>query len=305
MDLFIIALLFIITAETTYLAVVNTKKLSTLGGEKPIFVDTSVLIDGRIVSVANSGFITGKLSIPRSVLGELQYMADQADNEKRVRARHGLDVVAELQAIPNLKVEIFQDSSSAKEGVDERLLGLAKKYRGLICTIDYNLNKVAKVQGIEVLNVNDLAMSLRMAYLPGEKIMLELTQKGHDDFQAIGHLPDGTMVVVERASGRIGQIVEVEFIRSLQTSAGKMMFAKMADNSSKQLPKDSAKNFTKKPRVDKPQGRRQNQNQNRSQNQSQNQIQNQEQGQNRNQSQGRRSNKNYTAEDKIVDLANR
>lgn len=309
MDLFIIALLFIITAETTYLTVVNTKKLSTLGGEKPIFVDTSVLIDGRIVSVANSGFITGKLSIPRSVLGELQYMADQADNEKRVRARHGLDVVADLQAIPNLKVEIFQDSSLAKEGVDERLLGLAKKYRGSICTIDYNLNKVAKVQGIAVLNVNDLAMSLRMAYLPGEKIMLELTQKGHDDLQAIGHLPDGTMVVVEKASNRIGQIVEVEFIRSLQTSAGKMMFAKMVNSKIRQLPKNPVKNFTKKPRENNPQVRRKIQNrsqdQNYGQNQSQNLNQNHNQGQDRIQNQGRRSNRKYTAEDKLVDLANK
>jgi hypothetical protein len=103
---------------------------------------------------------------------------------------------------------------------------LAKKYNGSICTIDYNLNKVAKVEGIVVLNVNDLAMSLRMAYLPGEKMLLELTAKGQDGHQAVGHLTDGTMVVVEHASSQIGHTVEIEFIRSLQTAAGKMMFAK-------------------------------------------------------------------------------
>jgi hypothetical protein len=159
----------------------------------------------------------------------LQYLADNADNEKRSRARHGLDVVSQLQKMPDVKVEIFQDGSKAEEGVDERLLKLAKQYRGAVCTIDYNLNKVAQVEKIPVLNVNDLAMSLRMAYLPGEKILLELTQKGQDGHQAVGHLTDGTMVVVERASKLIGQTIEIEFIRSLQTAAGKMMFAKLVE----------------------------------------------------------------------------
>jgi len=188
-----------------------------------------VLIDGRIIAVAQSGFIGSELKIPRSVIGELQFLADNADNEKRSRARHGLDVVSELQKMPNVKVSIFQDGSRAEEGVDERLLKLAKKYHGSICTIDYNLNKVAVVEGIDVLNVNDLAMSLRMAYLPGEKMLLELTQKGQDGHQAVGHLTDGTMVVVEHANNQIGKSVEIEFIRSLQTAAGKMMFAKLVD----------------------------------------------------------------------------
>ncbi|MEI6228707.1 MAG: hypothetical protein WCP11_01640 [Candidatus Saccharibacteria bacterium] len=220
-------LLATILAQVTYLVAVNTKKLSHKKEVRPIFVDTSVLIDGRIIAVAGSGFISGKLSIPRSVIGELQFLADNADAEKRSRARHGLDVVSELQKMPNVSVEIFQDGSRAEEGVDERLLKLAKKYHGSICTIDYNLNKVAIVEDIKVLNVNDLAMSLRMAYLPGEKIMLELTQKGQDGHQAVGHLTDGTMVVVEHANNQIGKTVEIEFIRSLQTAAGKMMFAKL------------------------------------------------------------------------------
>ena len=230
MEIILTILLLILLAEVTYLVSVNTKKLSHKKETKPIFVDTSVLIDGRIIAVAQSGFISGKLSIPRSVIGELQFLADNADNEKRARARHGLDVVSELQSMPNVKVEIFQDGSKAEEGVDERLLKLAKKYQGSICTIDYNLNKVAMVENINVLNVNDLAMSLRMSYLPGEKMMLELTQKGQDAHQAIGHLTDGTMVVVEHANNRIGHTVEIEFIRSLQTAAGKMMFAKLIEN---------------------------------------------------------------------------
>jgi len=225
-----IILLLIIIIEASYLVAVNTKRLSHKKEIKPIFVDTSVLIDGRIIAVAQSGFVSGLLSIPRSVIGELQFLADHADSEKRSRARHGLDIVAELQNMPNVKVEIFQDGSRAEEGVDERLLNLAKKYHGSICTIDYNLNKVAQVENINVLNVNDLAMSLRMAYLPGEKMLLELTQKGQDSHQAVGHLTDGTMVVVEHASSRIGQTAEIEFIRSLQTAAGKMMFAKLIDN---------------------------------------------------------------------------
>lgn len=230
MDILIIILLLVIAAEATYLVVANTHKSVSKKAGRPIFVDTSVLIDGRIIAVAESGFVGGDtLFIPRSVIGELQYLADNADNEKRSRARHGLDVVSQLQKMPDVKVEIFQDGSKAEEGVDERLLKLAKQYRGAVCTIDYNLNKVAQVEKIPVLNVNDLAMSLRMAYLPGEKILLELTQKGQDGHQAVGHLTDGTMVVVERASKLIGQTAEIEFIRSLQTAAGKMMFAKLVE----------------------------------------------------------------------------
>jgi len=228
MDIFIIIALLAIAAETTYLTVAQTVKFKhSKKQHMPIFVDTSVLIDGRIISIAESGFITSTLFIPRSVVGELQFLADNADTEKRSRARHGLDIVKELQAMTNVKVEIFNDGTKAEEGVDNRLLKLAKEYNGAICTIDFNLNKVAQVEGIVVLNVNDLAKTLRMAYLPGEKTRLELTQKGNDSHQAVGHLADGTMVVVEHANSQIGKIVEIEFIRGLQTAAGKMMFARL------------------------------------------------------------------------------
>lgn len=225
--LFLAVILLAILAEVTYLVVKLPRQNLNRKQSRPILVDTSVLIDGRIIAVAQSGFIGDTLVIPRSVIGELQFLADNADHEKRTRARHGLDIVKELQTMPEVVVEILQDGSKAEEGVDERLLNLAKKHNAVICTIDYNLNKVATVEGIAVLNVNELAKSLRMAYLPGERMLLELTQKGQDKHQAVGHLTDGTMVVVEHAFKQIGHTVEIEFIRSLQTAAGKMMFARL------------------------------------------------------------------------------
>lgn len=233
-ELTILGLLVVIAGQTTY-TTYRTWKGSAQQKNDAIFVDTSVLIDGRIVAIAQAGFIPGKLIIPRSVVGELQFLADNADSEKRGRARQGLDVVNELQAMEGVIVEILQDGSKAAEGVDERLLKLAKKYGGRICTIDFNLNKVAQVEDIIVLNVNELAKNLRMAYLPGDTVSLELTTAGSDSHQAVGHLDDGTMVVVEQARKEIGQIVEVEIIRSLQTAAGRMMFAKQVNQ--KQNPK--------------------------------------------------------------------
>lgn len=225
--LFLAVILLAILAEVTYLVVKLPRQNLNRKQSRPILVDTSVLIDGRIIAVAGSGFIGDTLVIPRSVIGELQFLADNADHEKRMRARHGLDIIKELQTMPEVTVEILQDGSKAEEGVDERLLNLAKKHNAVVCTIDYNLNKVATVEGITVLNVNELAKSLRMAYLPGERMLLELTQKGQDKHQAVGHLTDGTMVVVEHAYKQIGHTVEIEFIRSLQTAAGKMMFARL------------------------------------------------------------------------------
>lgn len=257
MEIFIIIVLLVIAAETSYLAFTSNRKNARMQQE-PVFVDTSVLIDGRIIFIAESGFMTRPLYIPRSVVGELQFLADNADNEKRTRARHGLDVISQLQAMSNVKTLIFNDSVRAEEGVDNRLLSLAKKHNGALCTIDYNLNKVAVVEGIEVLNVNDLAKTLRMAYLPGEHMMIELTQKGNDQHQAVGHLSDGTMVVVEHAFKLIGKTVEIEFIRSLQTAAGKMMFAKLTHpaEDSKQKPTPVQKVDKPGPRPPKPNGRK-------------------------------------------------
>ena len=227
-NLIIIGLLLFVAGQTSYISY-RTWRGSVSRRGQPVFIDTSVLMDGRIVPITQAGFVPGRLVIPRSVIGELQFLADNSDSEKRERARRGLDVVQTLQTIEHVRVEILQDGSKAEEGVDERLLFLAKKYHGILSTIDFNLNKVAQVEGIRVLNVNELAQQLRMSYLPGDKLALELTTAGSDSHQAVGHLNDGTMVVVEHAKASIGKKVEVEIIRSLQTAAGRMMFAKLAN----------------------------------------------------------------------------
>lgn len=249
LQLILVAVLLVVLAEVTFLVMKMPRVSNIKRQTRPVFIDTSVLIDGRIISVAKSGFMTDTLMIPRSVVGELQFLADNADHEKRARARHGLDIVTELQGIPAVTVEIFQDGSKADEGVDNRLLKLAKQHSGAICTIDYNLNKVAVVEGITVLNINELAQTLRMAYLPGEKMLLELVQKGQDSHQGVGYLSDGTMVVVENGVKYIGKSAEIEFIRSLQTAAGKMMFARLTGGDQPQSQKQSK---TQKPNGTKP-----------------------------------------------------
>ena len=233
-DLILLAVTLLILGEVSYL-LARLPKNSIKSKDRAILVDTSVLMDGRIVPVAQTGFIGGTLVIPRSVIGELQFLADHADADKRARARYGLDVVTELQAMERVNVELLQDGSHAREGVDDRLLKLAKQHGAVIMTLDYNLNKVAAVEGTEVLNLNELAQSIRMEHLPGEKITLELIQKGQDAHQGVGYLPDGTMVVVEQASAQIGQTLNVEIIRNLQTAAGRMIFAKKIETISKPL----------------------------------------------------------------------
>lgn len=228
-ELTIIGLLVAIASQTTYTTYRSLKGATGSRNYTSIYVDTSVLMDGRVVSIAQTGFIPGVLIIPRSVIGEMQFLADNADSEKRERARRGLDVAHELQAMEGVDVELLQDGSKAEEGVDERLLSLAKESGGMLMTIDFNLNKVAQVEGIRVLNVNDLARQLRMVYLPGDTLELELTGHGSDKHQAVGHLDDGTMVVVEQSRAAVGQTVTIEVIRSLQTAAGRMMFAKRVD----------------------------------------------------------------------------
>ena len=242
-DLILLAVTLLILGEVSYL-LARLPKNSIKSKDRAILVDTSVLMDGRIVPVAQTGFIGGTLVIPRSVIGELQFLADHADADKRARARYGLDVVTELQAMERVNVELLQDGSHAREGVDDRLLKLAKQHGAVIMTLDYNLNKVAAVEGTEVLNLNELAQSIRMEHLPGEKITLELIQKGQDAHQGVGYLPDGTMVVVEQASPQIGQTLNVEIIRNLQTAAGRMIFAKKIETVSKPL-KSTAKAASK------------------------------------------------------------
>jgi rRNA-processing protein FCF1 len=223
-------LIIILLAEVSYLTYRTVRTSERTTGGSPVFIDTSALMDGRIVTAAQTGFLSSPVVIPNSVINELQLLADQGDAEKRSRARRGLDAIKELQDIDWLEVRIMQDGATGNGGVDTRLIELATKHHGVICTIDFNLNKVASVQGIRVLNINELAGSIRMAFLPGETISLPLTQKGQNTTQAVGYLADGTMVVVEKAAGQIGKTVEIEFIRSLQTAAGRMMFARLVSD---------------------------------------------------------------------------
>ena len=224
MEFLILIIVLIILAETTWLTVHKYKPMRS--GNRKIYVDTSVLIDGRILNIARTGFVDGDLIILKSVLRELQLLADGKDNEKRNRARAGLNNVAELERIVEINTEILDDGEGRKK-VDEELLKYAKESKGVILTIDYNLIKVAEAEKIQALNVNDLALAVRTEFLPGEKIRLKITEKGSNRGQGVGHLQDGTMVVVDRASNKIGKDVTVEFVRFYETSSGKMIFAKI------------------------------------------------------------------------------
>lgn len=225
MELFILIITLLILAETSFLTV--KKYQPTRNGARKIYVDTSVLIDGRILNIARTGFIDGDLIVLKSVLRELQLLADGKDSEKRTRARMGLSNVAELERVVEINTEIFDDGEGNKK-VDEQLLKLAKANKGAILTLDYNLIKVAEAEKIKVLNINDLALAVRTEFLPGEKMELKITEKGSNRGQGIGYLPNGTMVVVEKAANKIGKTIIVEFVRFHETSAGKMIFAKIA-----------------------------------------------------------------------------
>ena len=225
MELFILIISLIVLGETSFLSIRSLKnKEKKPRRKKKIYVDTSSLMDGRILEVARTGFLSDDLIIPRSVIRELQLLADGKDSEKRSRARFGMDVARELERVVYFNTEILQDKLD-KTPVDERLLALAKENKGIILTCDFNLSKVASTEKIETLNINDLALVLRNELLPGEKFVVKITTKGSNPRQGIGYLKDGTMVVVDNAEKKIGQELEVEFVRFLQTSAGKMVFA--------------------------------------------------------------------------------
>ena len=223
MELFILIVVLAILAETTVL--VLRKYKPTFNSKRKIYVDTSVLIDGRILNIARSGFLDGDLIVLKSVLLEMQLLADGKDSDKRARARAGLETVAELERVVNVNTEILDNGGRYKK-VDEELLKIAKETKGAILTLDYNLIKVAKAEKIETLNVNELALALRNEFLPGEKIKIKILEKGSNRGQGVGHLDDSTMVVVENAANKIGKEIIVEFVKFYETPAGKMIFAR-------------------------------------------------------------------------------
>lgn len=225
MELFILLTTLCIFVETTFL--VFKKYRPKFNSKRKIYVDTSALIDGRILNIARSGFLDGDLIILKSVLLELQLLADGKDSDKRTRARAGLEVVAELERVINVNTEILDDDGGHKK-VDEELLKVAKETRGTILTLDYNLIKVAQAEKIETLNINDLALAVRSEFLPGQRMKLKITEKGSGRGQGVGHLSDGTMVVVDSAANKLGRELTVEFVKFYETPAGKMIFAKPA-----------------------------------------------------------------------------
>lgn len=189
-------------------------------------LDTSVLIDGRVASIVDSGFLEGTLIIPEFVLEELQFIADSADDLKRERGRRGLDIVKRLQDSKKVEIIISDIDYEDTSEVDIKLLKLTKDLDGKVMTNDYNLNKVASVQGIPVLNVNDLANAVKTVVIPGEQMRVNIIKEGKEKKQGVAYLDDGTMIVVEDAKDLIGEEIKVVVTTVLQTAAGKMIFAK-------------------------------------------------------------------------------
>ena len=194
-------------------------------------LDTSVLIDGRIVDIAESGFMEGRIIVPRFVLHELQLVADSSDSAKRNRGRRGLDVVQLLQKQPRIRVEVSAEDFPETREVDLKLIELAKHLEAKIVTNDFNLNKLAQVQGLAVLNINELANSLKPVVLPGEVMRVFVLKEGKEHNQGVAYLDDGTMVVVDNARRMISKTVDIIVTSVLQTTAGKMIFGRFDERS--------------------------------------------------------------------------
>ncbi len=195
-------------------------------GKSLKILDTSVIIDGRIADICQTGFLEGTLVIPQFVLEELQHIADSSDVLKRNRGRRGLDILNKVQKELYIKVEIYEGDFEEISEVDSKLVKLAKLVSGVVVTNDFNLNKVCELQGVSVLNINDLANAVKPIVLPGEELKVQVIKDGKEHNQGVGYLDDGTMIVVEDGRGHIGKTIDVVVTSVLQTSAGRMIFAK-------------------------------------------------------------------------------
>ena len=196
--------------------------------ERRVLVDTSAIIDGRISDIAKTGFLGATLVVPRFVLNELQFVSDSADSLRRQRGRRGLDVLGELQENKEVNVVISDIDVEGVREVDDRLVLLGRQMNCPILTNDFNLNRVAELQGVKVLNINDLANAVKVIILPGESLQIAVIQEGKEYNQGVGYLDDGTMVVIENGQRYIDKQIEVTVTKILQTSAGRMIFAKPA-----------------------------------------------------------------------------
>ena len=192
-------------------------------------LDTSVIIDGRIADICDTGFIEGTLVVPRFVLDELQYIADSSDSMKRSRGRRGLDILNRMQRSNGINIEVVDQDFPKLKGVDAKLVAMAKKMNGKIVTNDFNLNKVAELQGIKILNVNELANALKPVVLPGEVMMVKIIKDGKEPGQGVAYLDDGTMIIVDNAQKYQGSYVDVIVTSVLQTTAGRMIFSELKE----------------------------------------------------------------------------
>lgn len=201
---------------------------------KTKLLDTSVIIDGRIADLCETGFIEGTLIVPHFILQELQHISDSSDGLKRARGRRGLEVLNILQKMENLQVKLVEDDFPHVKEVDTKLIELAKQMNGKVLTNDFNLNKVAGIQGVDVLNINDLCNALKPVVLPGEIIRVFVLKEGKEAGQGVAYLDDGTMVVVDHAKSCIGKNAEVVVTSVLQTSAGRMIFTRIKEESDRE-----------------------------------------------------------------------
>ncbi|MBN1310071.1 MAG: PIN domain nuclease [Anaerolineae bacterium] len=198
---------------------------------RQILLDTSVIIDGRIADISKTGFIMGPMLVPNFVLNEIQHIADSPEALRRNRGRRGLDILNRLQKEALVPVRITDIDAEGVEAVDDKLVHLAKQLGCAILTNDFNLNRVAELQGVLVLNVNDLANAVKTAYLPGEEIDIKVIQEGKELGQGIGYLEDGTMIVIESGHKHLNEVIKITVTKVLQTSAGRMIFARPSADS--------------------------------------------------------------------------
>lgn len=206
---------------------IKMKKLKDVAENKNYkLLDTNVIIDGRIADICKTGFLEGKILIPVFVLEELQYIADSSDSLRRVRGRRGLDVLQKIREDESLEVEVMNVDFEDIHGVDSKLVRLAQKVKGKIITNDYNLNKVAQLRDVEVLNINDLSNAVKPVVIPGETMKVQVVRDGKEPGQGVAYLEDGTMIVIENGHRYLSRTISVEVTSALQTSAGRMIFAK-------------------------------------------------------------------------------
>lgn len=219
------------------LSSISNRSESTRGGKedeggknwaegRTILLDTSVIIDGRIADIAHTGFLPGALLIPRFVLNELQYIADSPDSLRRQRGRRGMEVLSQLQKEPSIPVRMSDIDVEGVREVDDKLIILARQLRCPVLTNDYNLNRIAELQGVVVLNVNELANAVKSVLLPGELLNVRVIQEGKEFNQGVGYMDDGTMVVIENGRDYMDQEIKVLVTKVLQTAAGRMIFAR-------------------------------------------------------------------------------